>query len=215
MVSWESLFLHLEVASRGTMFVWYAISLLVASADEYFIIFSCRNLGGLPWWHSGEESTCQCRRLGFSPWVGKISWRRKWQPTAIFLPGKSHGQRSLAGLQSMGLQRTGHELVTKQQQQHQRHVNSCSAPFEPGYWSFGALPQAHIIRASRCSRNAPCICHQLLPFTHLWIFVILLSYAPESPAPGALSLTITWLPKSHIRSQGLLVTSLSSWVQSL
>ena len=113
---------------------------------------------------------CQCRthkRCGFYPWAGKIPWRRKWQPTAIFLPGKSHGQRSLAGLQSMGLQRTGHELVTKQQQQHQRHVNSCSAPFEPGYWSFGALPQAHIIRASRCSRNAPCICHQLLPFTHL------------------------------------------------
>ena len=33
----------------------------------------------------------------FSPWVRKISWRRKWQPTPVFLPGKSHGQRSLAG----------------------------------------------------------------------------------------------------------------------
>ena len=31
------------------------------------------------------------------PWVGKIPWRRKWQPTPVFLPGKSHGQRSLAG----------------------------------------------------------------------------------------------------------------------
>ena len=36
-------------------------------------------------------------RHEFDPWVGKISWRRKWQPTPIFLPGKSHGQRSLAG----------------------------------------------------------------------------------------------------------------------
>ena len=47
----------------------------------------------------GKESTCQCkkhRRRGFFPWVGKIPWRRKWQPTPVFLPGKSHGQRSLA-----------------------------------------------------------------------------------------------------------------------
>ena len=33
------------------------------------------------------------RRLGFNPWVGKIPWRRKWQPTPVFLPGESHGQR--------------------------------------------------------------------------------------------------------------------------
>ena len=47
---------------------------------------------------SGKESTCQCRRrkrCGFDPWGGKIPWRRKWQPTPIFLPGKFHGQRSL------------------------------------------------------------------------------------------------------------------------
>ena len=38
----------------------------------------------------------QCTRPGFSPWVGKIHWRREWQSTAVFLPGKAHGQRSLA-----------------------------------------------------------------------------------------------------------------------
>ena len=38
----------------------------------------------------------QCRRLGFEPWVRKIPWRRKWQPTPEFLSGKSHEQRSLA-----------------------------------------------------------------------------------------------------------------------
>ena len=37
------------------------------------------------------------RRPRFNPWVGKIPWRRKWQPTPGFLPGESHGQRSLAG----------------------------------------------------------------------------------------------------------------------
>ena len=35
---------------------------------------------GLPRWLSGKESTCQCRRLRFNPWVRKIPWRRKWQP---------------------------------------------------------------------------------------------------------------------------------------
>ena len=48
---------------------------------------------------SGKESACQCRRcktLGFDPWVGKIPMTRKWQPTPEFLPGKFHGQRSLA-----------------------------------------------------------------------------------------------------------------------
>ena len=46
----------------------------------------------------GKEPTCQCRRHKrhrFDPWVGKIPWRRKWHPTSVFLPGKSHGQRSL------------------------------------------------------------------------------------------------------------------------
>ena len=44
------------------------------------------------------ESACQCkshRRCGFAPWVGKILWRRKWQPIPVFLPRESHGQRSL------------------------------------------------------------------------------------------------------------------------
>ena len=36
-----------------------------------------------------------CRRPEFDPWVGKISWRREWQPTLVLLPGESHGQRSL------------------------------------------------------------------------------------------------------------------------
>ena len=43
------------------------------------------------------EGDLQCGRPGFDPWVGKIPWRRKWQPTPVFLPGESHGQRSLEG----------------------------------------------------------------------------------------------------------------------
>ena len=47
---------------------------------------------------SGKEPICQCRRHkrpGFEPWVGKIPWRRAWQPTPIFFSGEFHGQRSL------------------------------------------------------------------------------------------------------------------------
>ena len=39
---------------------------------------------------------------GFNPWVGKIPWKRAQQPTPVFLPGKSHGQRSLAGYSPLG-----------------------------------------------------------------------------------------------------------------
>ena len=45
---------------------------------------------------SDKESACQCRRPGFDPWVRKIPWRRKWQPSPSSLAWESHGQRSLA-----------------------------------------------------------------------------------------------------------------------
>ena len=62
-------------------------------------------LNWLPRWLSGKESTCQCRRCHkrqFNPWVGKIPWRKKWHLTPVFLPGKFHGQKSLAGYNPKG-----------------------------------------------------------------------------------------------------------------
>ena len=56
----------------------------------------------LPRWLSGKEFACYCRRRGFNLWVRKIPWRRRWQPTPVFLPGKSHGQRSLVGCSPQG-----------------------------------------------------------------------------------------------------------------
>ena len=61
-------------------------------------------VGGFPGSASGKP-TCQYRRLkrpGFDPWVRKIPCRRKWQPTAVFLPGASQGQRSLVGYSPWG-----------------------------------------------------------------------------------------------------------------
>ena len=58
-----------------------------------------------------KESACQCRRhrrCRFDPWIGKILWRRKGQPTSVFLSGKSHGQSSLTGYNPWG-RRVGHD----------------------------------------------------------------------------------------------------------
>ena len=57
---------------------------------------------GLPRWFSGKQSACQCRRHRFNSWIRKIPWRRKGQPTPVFLPGKSPGQRSLADYSPWG-----------------------------------------------------------------------------------------------------------------
>ena len=73
---------------------------------------------GAPSGTSGKESACQRRwykRPGIHPWVGKIPWRRKWQPIPAFLPGKSHGQRSLVGYSPWGCKRIGHDLATTPQ----------------------------------------------------------------------------------------------------
>ena len=71
---------------------------------------------GLLWWIR-RQRTCLPMETRFDPWVRKIPpWRRKWQHTAVFLPGKSHGQRSLVGYSPWGRKRVRHNLATKQQQ---------------------------------------------------------------------------------------------------
>ena len=70
---------------------------------------------GLPWWLSGKESTCQFRSLMFNNWVGKICWGRKQQPTPVFLPGKSLGQRSPVGYSPWSHKRVRHNLLIKEQ----------------------------------------------------------------------------------------------------
>ena len=79
----------------------------------------------------GKESACQCRRHKkhrFDPWVGKIPWRRKWQPTPVFLPGESPWTEEPSGLQSMGLQRV-------------RHDRACITTHHPMLWTSSSLSQ--------------------------------------------------------------------------
>ena len=82
---------------------------------------------GLPWGHRGKEPACQCRWLGFSPCVGKIPWRRAWQPTPVLLPGEYHGQRSLAGCNPRGCR--------------VRHDWACTHSWAPSWiWERGPFP---------------------------------------------------------------------------
>ena len=64
----------------------------------WLMAYSMRYKQGFP-----DGSVClPCRRPGLDPWVRKIPWRREWQPTAVFLPGESHGQRGLEGYSPRG-----------------------------------------------------------------------------------------------------------------
>ena len=89
-----------------------------------------------PLWYSGLENSMDCiahevakswtrlsnfhfqsiyllrKRDGFNPWVGMIPWKRKCQPTPVFMSGKSHRQRSLVGYSPQGQKRVGHNLAT-------------------------------------------------------------------------------------------------------
>ena len=72
---------------------------------------------------------------GFSAWVGKITWRRKWKPTLVFLPGKSHGQRSLLGYSSQAQR----ESDVTEHRTHMHHTVSSAVPF-----SLAIPPQASV-----------------------------------------------------------------------
>ena len=69
----------------------------------------------LPWGSVIKKKNCLCRRYRFDPWVRKILWKRKWQPTLVFLPEKSHGQMNLSGYNPLGCKKVKHDLATKQQ----------------------------------------------------------------------------------------------------
>ena len=83
----------LELANVFCKFAGYKVN------PEKSFVFLYTNMG-LPGGTSGEKPACQyrrCKRPRLDPWIGKTPWRRAWQPTPVFLPGDSHGQRSLVG----------------------------------------------------------------------------------------------------------------------
>ena len=88
----------------------YPVSNIKYNSWSHFAIsYSSPQLGSLGG-SMVKNLPANARRRRFTPWVGKIPKGRKWQPSPVFLPGKSHGQWSLQGLPFMGSQRTGHDL---------------------------------------------------------------------------------------------------------
>ena len=82
--------------------------LLLPSIFSNIRVFSNESVLRIRWskprWCSGKESVCECRRYRrpeFNPWVRRIPLSRKWQPTQVFLPGKFHGQRSVASYKEL------------------------------------------------------------------------------------------------------------------
>ena len=102
----DSIYMHLtyNICFFLLHSVWLALGSTLTSLRLNFIpfngwvIFHC----WLPW--------CLQWRYWFDSWVGKDPHRRKWQPTSVFSPGKSHGQRSLAGYSPWGHKRVIHDL---------------------------------------------------------------------------------------------------------
>ena len=70
----------------------------------------CTTAIRLSWWLTQQRMYLQCRRPGFNPRVGKIPWRRAWQPTPVFLPGESPWTEEPGGLQPMGSQRVAQSM---------------------------------------------------------------------------------------------------------
>ena len=77
---------------------------------------------------TGKEPACQCKgykKCKLSAWVGKIFWRRKWQPTPVFLPRESYGQRNLVGYNPRGRKESDMTEVTEDA--HREHIYQLSS----------------------------------------------------------------------------------------
>ena len=150
----------------------------------------------LPRWLSDKESSCPCRRCQFDPWVGTIPRRRKWQPTPVFLPGESHGQKSLAGYTLWGRDTTEQVSTTTTMVDKDRDVRaqylllSCSVvsnslrPFGlsmPGLPVLHHLPepaQTYVYIESVIPSNHLILCRPLLLLPS--IFPIIRAFSNES-----------------------------------
>ena len=95
---------------------WFLFEVVI---NWWWIESICNTVGWLTWGFpgsaSGKEFVCQCKRhkrCWFNPWVWKIPWRKAGQPIPIFLPGESHGQRSLAGYSPCGHKESDTSEVT-------------------------------------------------------------------------------------------------------
>ena len=124
---------------------------ILTSFSVVLVAKSCPTLLQTPWtgFQDGagsKELACQFRRhrrWGFDPWVEMICWRRKWQPIPLFLPGESHGQRSLAGCSPRGHRESDTTEVTYTHTDWTRGLNQYLLPWQADSlpWSYPRKPQ--------------------------------------------------------------------------
>ena len=165
----------------------------------------------------------QCGRSGFSLWVGKILWRREWQPTPVFLPGKSHGTLPGSSVHKIfpgkntGV--SGHFLL-------QRIFPTQGPNSHPLHWQTDSLPLSHLgspyltsVQFSSVAQSCPTLCnpmnrstpglpvhHQLPEFTQTHIHRVsdaiqpsqpLSSPSPPAPNPSQQQSLFQWVNSSH------------------
>ena len=156
-------------------------------------------LRGFPGSTSGKQPACQCRRhkiCEFDLWVGKMSWRRAWQLTPLFLPGESHGLRSLVGCNPQDCQES-----------------------DTTEWLYFSLYIISSVQFSSVSQSCPTLCdpmncstpslsvhHQLLEFTQTHVHRVSDAIQPSdplsSPSPPAFNLyqhqgLFKWISSLH------------------
>ena len=116
------------------------------------VLASLASTGG----SSGKEPACRCRRpkrCRFDPWVGTIHWRRAWQPTPVFLPGRSQAQRSLVGYSPLGHR----ELVTTEATQHAHIRYKTVWLIQPSFLSLQVSTLTH-----RENVKSPCASYEVI-----------------------------------------------------
>ena len=121
---WISMFNESESLGTGSSSLWfnetYRWFWYTLKFRTSGLLVGFMPLWGLPRWLSGKEPACQCsshKRHGFDPWVGRIPWNRKWQPTPVILPGKYHAQRSLEATVH-GVKKVRHDLAAEHAHTH-------------------------------------------------------------------------------------------------
>ena len=122
---------------------------------------------GLPWWVRQGRISLSFRRPGFDLWVGKILWRREWQPTPIFLPREFHGQRSLLGYSPWGCKESdGTEQLTLL-------LSSQEALPPTGVFLWISPPKTRWLRF----KSTKCPKVTVLGMTAVWIFHLTYKYS--------------------------------------
>ena len=102
-----------------------------------------------------KESACNVGDVGSIPGFGRFPWRREWQPTLVFLPGRSHGQRSLVGHSAWG--RKGVDTAERLTLSLSRHVTAHSCHPEVQ----GRLLGAQEVLRTPCTHSGPSVSGQL------------------------------------------------------